>query len=210
MRSATILAIAIGASVGGCGSPDVPELGYLPPSGQPVADRSAVVRQPTWLVWGNILDHLNQRGLPASELDESAGELVVSYRGDPEPYVDCGWIIAYDEDDFERTPAAAADAHFLRRHDGSVVTVARNLSLDARMTVQVEQDGESAIVRTDSVYAVTKSVAPETAAEPLHEQTVEFRSGESATFDTGTVCQSTGALERLVLDALPTLSLAGG
>jgi hypothetical protein len=34
---------------------------YLPPSGQPPADRAAFVRQQAWLVWGNILDHLQQR-----------------------------------------------------------------------------------------------------------------------------------------------------
>jgi hypothetical protein len=203
------IAAALGAGLAGCGSPDRPALEYLPPSGPPAGERSAVVRQPMWLVWGSILDHLQQQGIPASELDEAAGQLVVSYRGDPEPYVNCGWIVAYDEDQLNRTAAASAEATFLRRHDGELVNVERDLTLDARMTVQLERDGEATVVRTDSVYALTKLVARPAAPQPLHQQTIDFRSGESGTFSSGTVCQPTGELERLVLDALPALSFAG-
>ena len=44
-----------------CAAPDTPDVGYLPPSGQAPADRAAFVRQQARLVWGNILDHLQQR-----------------------------------------------------------------------------------------------------------------------------------------------------
>jgi hypothetical protein len=209
MRSAITLAVVVAAGLGGCGTPRPPSLDYLPPSGNPAATPSTVVRQPSWLVWSSILDHLQQRGLPAGELDEAAGEMVVRYTGDPEPYVDCGWIVAYRKNELERTPAAAADASFLRRHEGEAVTLERDLRLDARMTVQVEQEGEAAVVRTESVYALTKTIASEAADQPLHSETISFESGESGTFSSGTICQPTGDLERMVLDALPALSLAG-
>jgi len=212
MRSSIALAAAVAAGLAGCGSPRPPALDYLPPSGNPAATPSTVVRQPSWLVWSSILDHLEQRGLPAGELDEAAGEMVVHYEGDPEPYVDCGWIVAYRRDELERTPAAAAEASFLRRRDGEAVTLERDLRLDARMTVQVEPEGEAAVVRTESVYVLTKTIVPEAAAaalEPLHSETISFASGESGTFSSGTTCQPTGDLEQLVLDALPALSLAG-
>jgi hypothetical protein len=209
MRSSIALAAVVAAGLGGCGSPRPPALDYLPPSGNPAATPSTVVRQPSWLVWSSILDHLEQRGLPAGQLDEAAGEMVVHYEGDPEPYVDCGWIVAYRRDELERTPAAAAEASFLRRHDGEAVTLERDLRLDARMTVQVEPEGEAAVVRTESVYALTKTIASEATDEALHAETISFESGQSGTFSSGTTCQPTGALERLVLDALPALSLAG-
>jgi hypothetical protein len=209
MRSSIALAVVLAVSLGGCSSPRPPTLDYLPPSGNPAAKRSAVVRQPPWLVWSSILDHLEQRGLPAGELDEATGEMVVQYAGDPEPYVDCGWIVAYRKDELDRTPAAIAEASFLRRHGGEVVTVERDLRLDARMSVLVEPDGEAAVVRTESVYALTKTIAPQATDEALHAETISFRSGESGAFSSGTTCQPTGDLERLVLDALPALSLAG-
>lgn len=209
MRSLTALAVVVAAGLGGCGGPRPPSLDYLPPSGNPAATPSTMVRQPSWLVWSSILDHLEQRGLSASELDEAAGEIVVRYAGDPEPYIDCGWIVTYRKDELDRTPAAAADASFLRRHDGEAVTVERDLRLDARMTVQVEPQGEAAVVRTESVYALTKTIASQATDEALHTETISFESGESGTFSSGTTCQPTGDLEQLVLDALPALSLAG-
>jgi len=208
MRTRMSLAALTIACLGGCGAPRTPELDYLPPSGEPASDRSAFVKQRPWLVWGNIVDHLQQQGHRLAELDEEAGELVVLYSGDPEPYVDCGWIITYDEDDLERLPAASSEASFRRRRDGRAVTLERDLRLDARMTVQVEGAGEDAIVRTDGNYVLTKTIAPEDVEQPLHAQTVNFRTGESATFSSGTTCQPTGELERLVFDALPPVSLA--
>ena len=211
MHSRTALVALLGAGLAGCAEPRRPALDYLPPSGMPPLPRSAVVEQPPWLVWGNIIDHLEQRGLPVSALDEAAGELTIDYRGDPEPYVDCGWIVTYKRDDLERLPAASAAASFPRRREGELVDVERDLRLEARMTVRVEPDDEAAIVRTESVYVLTKTVAAEDAAEPevLHAETISFPTGEAGTFSSGTTCQANGELERLVLDALPALSFAG-
>ena len=211
MHSRTALVALLGAGLAGCAEPRPPALDYLPPSGTPPLPRSAVVEQPPWLVWGNIIDHLEQRGLPVSALDEAAGELTIDYRGDPEPYVDCGWIVTYKRDHLERLPAASAAASFPRRREGELVDVERDLRLEARMTVRVEPDDEAAIVRTESVYVLTKTVAAEDAAEPevLHAETISFPTGDAGTFSSGTTCQANGELERLVLDALPALSFAG-
>jgi hypothetical protein len=197
------------AGVAGCAPPDRPELDYLPPSGQPAPLRSAFVRQQPWLVWGNILDHLQQQGARVTDLDEAAGELAVVYRGDPQPYVDCGWIVTYEDTELDRLPAARSDASLRRRQDGDVVTLERELRLDARMNVHVEPSGEDAIVRTDSTYVLTKTISSPDEAEPLHAETIDFQTGESGAFSSGTMCQPTGELERLVFEALPTVSLAG-
>jgi hypothetical protein len=197
------------AGFAGCASPEIPELDYLPPSGQPATERSAFVRQQPWLVWGNILDHLQQQGVQVSIVDEPGGKLVVFYNGDPQPYVDCGWIVTYRGEELDRVPAAASDASFLRRRDGEVVTLERELRLDARMRVHVEPSGEDAIVRTDSTYMLTKTFSVPGAAQPFHAETVDFHSGESGAFSSGTTCQPTGELERLVFDGLPAVALAG-
>ena len=209
MRTGTAVTTLLLAAVAGCAAPDTPELDYLPPSGQPAADRSAFVQQQPWLVWGNILDHLQQQGARLTGLDEPGRRLVVAYSGDPEPYVDCGWIVIYEDDGLERLPAARSDASFRRRRDGEVVTLERNLRLDARMSVQVDPSGEDAIVRTDSTYVLTKSIASRGADEPLHAEMMSFQTGQSGAFSSGTKCQANGELERLVFEALPTVSLAG-
>jgi len=186
------------ACAAGCATSKPPELDYLPPSGQPAAERSAFVREPPWLVLGNLLDHLQQQGAQVSIVDEPGGTLVVFYNGNPHPYVDCGWIVTYRGDELDRMPAAASDASFLRRRDG-----------DARTRVDVEPSGEDAIVRTDSTYMLTKTFSVPGAAQPFHAETIDFHTGESAAFRSGTACQPTGELERRVFDGLPTVSLAG-
>lgn len=202
--------LALIPALAGCGTPDRPELDYLPPSGVPAASRSAFVQQRPWLVWGNLLDHLQQRGLRVTELDEPSGEMVAEYAGDPEPYVDCGWIVVYGEDDFDRVPAAQSDSSFRRRIDGEIVELERDLRLEARMNVKVEPDGEATLVRAGTAYVLTKTVTPEDSEVPLHEETIRFETGETAAFVSTTTCQANGELERLVLDALPAVSVAGG
>jgi hypothetical protein len=209
MRTGTSAVLLLLSGVAGCAAPERPELEYLPPSGRPAADRSAFVRQQPWLVWGNILDHLQQQGVRVSEADEAVGRIVVTYSGDPEPYVDCGWIVIYEGDEFERVPAARSEASFLRRREGELVTVERDLALDARMTVEIEPSGEDAIVRADSTYVLTKIIEASEEEEPLHAETIQLASGQSDAFTSGTRCQPNGELERLVFDALPTVSLAG-
>jgi hypothetical protein len=202
--------LALISALAGCGTPDRPELDYLPPSGVPAAGRSAFVQQRPWLVWGNLLDHLQQRGLRVTELDEPAGEIVVEYSGDPEPYVDCGWIVVYGDDDLDPVPAARSDSSFRRRIDGEIVELGRDLRLEARMNVKVEPDGEATLVRAVSTYRLTKTVTSDDADEPLHEETIRFGTGETANFVSTTTCQPNGELERLVFDALPAVSVAGG
>jgi hypothetical protein len=209
MRTRAAVASLFLAVLAGCAAPDRPELDYVPPSGEPVATRSAFVRQQPWLVWGNIVDHLQQEGARLVELDEPAGDLVVAYGGDPEPYVDCGWIVTHDGHQFDRVPAATSNASFLRRREGQVVALERDLRLNARIKVHVEPSGEDAIVRTDSTYVLTKTIESTEGQQPLHAETISFQNGESAAFSSGTSCQANGELERLVFEALPRVSLAG-
>jgi hypothetical protein len=204
----TVVTLLLACSAG-CATSKPPELDYLPPSGQPAAERSAFVREPPWLVLGNVLDHLQQQGAQVSVVDEPGGKLVVFYNGEPQPYVDCGWIVTYRGDELDRVPAAVSDASFLRRRDGKVVSVERELRLDARTRVDVEPSGEDAIVRTDSTYVLTKTFSLPGVRQPFHVETIDFHTGESDAFSSGTACQPTGELERRVFEGLPTASLAG-
>jgi hypothetical protein len=57
---------------------------------------------------------------------------------------------------------------------------------------------------------LTKRIASSEGQGPLHAETIRLGSDQSDAFTSGTRCQPNGQLERLVFDALPTVSLAGG
>ena len=207
MRGGWSLIVLAGLAAG-CAEPQRPELGYLPPLGEPPSGMSVLVQQEPWLVWGNVFDHLQQQGLQLESVNEEARRLVVAYSGDPQPFVDCGWIVKYDSDDLERIPAAGSDASFPRRRSGEIVNLHRDLHLDAKAKVRIEPAGEHSLVKVDSVYRLTKTIRPETMHRPEHMQTVVFETGDGASFESGTRCQPNGQLERLVFEALPAVSLA--
>jgi hypothetical protein len=64
-------------------------------------------------------------------------------------------------------------------------------------------------VRADSTYVLTKTIKGSEGRGPLHAETIRLGSGQSDVFTSGTRCQPNGELERVVFDALPTVSLTG-
>jgi hypothetical protein len=200
-------ALVISGCVGASGG-ERPEMAYLPPSSPPAAIPGAYVGQPRQLVFGNVADRLLQQGL---EIQTSGEDRIVAiYWGDPAPYVDCGWIVTYDDERFESTPAAAPSASFERRLNGRIVDVAREMDLSAFLTVEMESRERATVVRTSSEYALTKKAVTDDRGTPLGDETIRFTTGETASFAVGTTCQPNGAFERLVLDALPPLAAGGG
>jgi hypothetical protein len=203
--------IALGL-VGCATAPERPaEIGYLAPTGLPPSARSAVVQQPPSLLLGNLVDRLQQDSFAVTHLDEQRGLVVVHYSGDPEPYVDCGWIVAYQTGALKRIPAATANASFDRPVAQDTLELDRDLRLDGRMVVSLEPEGRNTVVSTDTTYVLTKTVD---AARPDGDdlghvrETISFKTGESGSFRKGTQCQPNGRFERAVLDSLPATSFA--
>ncbi len=208
LRSAAGLTLAA-LGLGACASepPPPPQVGYLAPSGPPPAARSAMIQQSRELVFGNVVDRLQQSDFTVEHLDEQAGHVVVRYSGNPEPYVDCGWIVSYATGELERIPAATAAASFDRRIQRDVMTLDRDLQLESRMVINLQPRGAGTVVSPETVYVLTKTIdlSPQGGgtAQGQTRETISFHTGETATFSKGTRCQPTGALERVVLDSLP-------
>ncbi|HEX6143405.1 MAG TPA: hypothetical protein VFZ01_11850 [Geminicoccaceae bacterium] len=203
-------ALAVGGCIGTSFGGDRPEMAYLPPSSPPAVVPGAYVGQPRFLVFGNVVDRLVQQGLEIQTSDQEAGRIVAIYWGDPAPYIDCGWIVTYDDDGLESTPAAAPSASFERRLNGRIVDVEREMDLNAVLSVDVSERGSATVVRTTSDYALTKKALAPGRGRPLGDETIRFGTGETASFEIGTTCQPNGEFERLVLDALPSVTLPGG
>jgi hypothetical protein len=189
---------------------DPPEIGYFTPAGPPPAVRSAVIQQRPEMLLDAIVDRLQQASLEVSEVDREAGFVVARYRGDPEPFVDCGWIITYDPGELERIPAASAAVSFDRMVESDPSKLNRQLRLDGRMVVSLTPQGTGTVVSTATTYVLTKVIdlsGPDGASRGQSHEVISFNTGESGRFAKGTQCQPNGRFERVVLDSLPATSI---
>jgi hypothetical protein len=189
-----------------------PRLSYAPPDERPTESGSANVGQPAGMIWNQLLDRLIQASLQIDLADPERGIIVARYSGDPEPYVTCGWILVGQGDDAGQVPAVG-DASFKRMVEGHRLEVNRGMNLDARLVVEVQPGGDDAAVTTGANYVLTKTVV---AADRSGRQrgsareVVSFSGDGRGKFGKGTICQATGALERVVLDVLPRLAGVDG
>lgn len=209
MRIRGALVVLLASGLGACASspPRPPEIGYVPPSGPPIGARTAVVGQEARLVWGNLLDRLQQSDFAITAADEAEGFIVAEYSGAPDPYVNCGWIVTHGAGALAQIPAAVESASFQRRVGNRMVDLERDLRLDSRMVVRIRPQGPDSVVTTETTYVLTKIVAARQGGpRDRLRDVLSFETGGSDSFEKGTICQSTGQLERVVLDSLPQLS----
>jgi hypothetical protein len=193
------------AVIVGCTTPAVPpDIRYLPPDAPPPLERELRLQQSEDAVWATLLERLQASPLAMERADRQAGLIVTRYKGDPEPYVDCGWIMSYGTQDMTRMPGASGEATFDWLDQDQWLNVRRNLELNGRVVVQVRPAGPTTLVSTDGTYVVTKAFrAANRSGEPAgrSHETISFTSAEQGRFASGTVCRPTGALERLALGA---------
>ena len=204
----SLLAGALGACAVDASKPA--RLRYAPPEGPSAEPGLAAARQPTGLVWNQLLDRVIQSPLEVDLADPGRGIIVARYSGDPEPYVTCGWILVDRGGELEQVPASG-QASFERVVQGRRLEVNRDLHLDARLVVEVKPDRDGAAVETTSNYVLTKTVAAENQAgwsQGRAQEVVSFSSGGRGEFSKGTICQPNGALESTVLDVLPRATQA--
>jgi hypothetical protein len=206
MRARVALISILAGAVAACAGTAPSRLGYAPPADPPTKPVAGYVGRPSAdLIWGQLVDRLDQSGLQVELADPQRGIMVATYSGDAAPYVTCGWILLYDEDEPEQIDASS-DASFQRVVEGRSVEIGRDMKLDARLAVEVRPGGGEAFVEATANYVLTKSVVAAYRSGHRHGSTYEivsFSTGERGAFSKGTVCQPNGALERTVLDIMP-------
>jgi hypothetical protein len=174
-----VLALLL-AVIGGCATPEVPtEIRYLPPEGAAAPPAEVRIAQSEPLVWEQVLGRLQAAPVTVERADRPAGLIVARYSGDPEPYVDCGWIMTYGPQETVRTPGAIAQAAFGWREQDQLLNVRRNLELNGRMVVRLRPAGGATLLAVESTYVVTKALEVETAGAPMEgsRESVSFTSG---------------------------------
>jgi hypothetical protein len=206
MRPKVALISVLAGAVAACAGTGPSRLGYAPPSDRPTQPGAGYVGQPAAVViWDQLLDRLIQAELRIDLADPERGVMVASYSGDPSPYVTCGWILLYGDEEPERIDASNG-ASFTRVVGRRAFEFGPDLKLDARLVVQIRPNGGDALVEASSNYVLTQTVAAASRSRWRRGRThefVSFSTGERAAFSKGTVCQPNGALERIVLDILP-------
>ena len=71
------------------------ELKYTRPSFQRNVTNTIVVQKSKEEVWRNIVPAIGKQFFVINNLDKESGIINISYSGDPQKYVDCGYIYSY-------------------------------------------------------------------------------------------------------------------
>lgn len=161
-------------------------------------------------VWSKIVPSLAKNFFVINNIDKESGLINISYSGDPERYIDCGVISSFVQNARgKRThtfQAAIAQKNYEVMENGVFSNVKREMHLDGRMNIIIEQiETEKSMVTVTTKYVVTKKIAVYMAgrsAPANYSDTISFNTGGSATFPQGTVCCSTGDLESVILELI--------
>jgi hypothetical protein len=181
---------------------------YAPPERAPRGQRTRYVDEPPDAVFQAIWAELETQGLRIESVNPTERLVAARYSGDPRPYLDCGTVTVLVDGvpaDPPRTYDADKDeVRTGKSPKGRRYGLLRQLHLDARLVVRVEQRGKGARIYSDAVYVATKSIRRlRKGGRPdalVDRETVSFTSAESGRFEKGTLCVGTGRLENLPIE----------
>jgi hypothetical protein len=203
--AALFACVAMGA-VAGCATREASEpvepiqMVYTPPSGEPGA-MSTILRNGDAEQWlDRASTNLRNLGFTVTHVDPIGGFVAATRSMQPRDWVDCGWIVeAGATGSREMHDASESDLEVDIYNDGRLIRAKRTTALDTRVVVVARQLSDDRTELTSRVsYAVVRKTRGPGAVQNVSE-VIHFGSGESASFEKGTICQPTGALERTVL-----------
>lgn len=205
-----LTAVLICLSVSGCVSGQTT---YTPPAPAQPATQTVTINRGRADVWRVLIPELGKTFFVINNLEQSSGFVNVSYSGNPERFVDCGLIIS-DVSNLRgarsyKFPAASAEERYEITSGTTLYGVTRSMALEGRVNIILEEVSSTVTrVTVNTRYVLTRRLVYTAVggASTSDTDVITFGSGERATFDGGTVCQSTGALEGQVLGLIePTV-----
>lgn len=197
--------------------PRIPvERAYRPPAGPPPPPPTLVAPlAPAAAIdaLAGALARLDPELRRGSAADGTAW-LVLTSRGDPEPFLDCGSFEAVAPDGrVERLPAARLAVRLAVPAAAGREVLLRQLRLDGRLAVAARPEGRGSRLEVVASYVLTRTVdrvALDGRVLDSQRQTVAFESGAAGRFDQGLECRPTGRLEAAVIEAAERLTGAAG
>jgi hypothetical protein len=178
-------------------------LTYVKPAGRASLPIDQMVALPQDKVIERIRANLRRAGLQLVST-KSPDVVAATYSGKATPWIDCGWIFSFEQGQRaspRRVGGAAERATIAVRRGDQTFHLERRVSLDGLLAVQVQPAGSGTHINGHATYVVTRTVTAETGEDEL--TMIDFKSGETGSFDKGTTCLPTGQFERLVTQGLP-------
>lgn len=178
-----------------------PDVTYFEPQDAPQAPPSMLVDQPVEVVQRVLEEHLREQSFGISKVDPLGQYIIAEYKGDPQPYVDCGLLVMVPSGASKGTagqPAATANMAMHTRRG----TFNRMLRLQGRLTAELEPLGNRTMITPQATYVLSREVRGAEDPDVWGAETVSFASGGQGVFDKGTTCQPTGRLESAAVNDL--------
>ena len=198
-----IAAIILIVLLAGCAG----KVTYTPPGEAGSIRNTRTVQMPDAQVWSNLVRGLSKKFFVINNMDKSSGLINLSYSGDPSKYVDCGQMNSFVENARGKRSyifdAASRHEIYETLLNGTLLNWDRTVGLEGRMNVLLTPlTTGSTRVRVNVRYILQLHAV---ASTPMGQVVGNF--SKTITFDTGSpgrgieiTCQSTGELEREVLD----------
>ena len=205
-RCRAVMALLAGVAVGGlagCATREPVEptqMVYTPPSGK-AGGMSTIRRNGDAEQWLELAStNLRDLGFTVTHVDPIGGYVAATQSMPPRDGVDCGWIVeAGVAGSRELHDASESDLEVDIYNNGRLISAKRTTTLDTRVVIVSQQVSEERTELTSRIsYTVVRKTSGPSEVQNVSE-VIYFGSGESASFDKGTICQPTGTLERAVL-----------
>jgi hypothetical protein len=181
---------------------------YVRPMSSEIPAQSRVVTKTMDDVWRQASTGSIREGFAVTRVDKNAGIITVAYSGNPERYVDCGHITSYVKnvrgERIYRFPAAAAATDYELMTGREIVSIARQMVLDAQIAVTAIPIGSQAARVSASaryVLARTMRIRDTQGGVRTASDHISFTSDQEGSFPGGVACRANGQLEADVLSA---------
>ncbi len=187
-------------------------LTYRAPIGSATFESTKEVAKGREEVWTALVPQLGKQFFVINNMDKSSGLINVSYSGDPEKYINCGWLSSQvNNARGERTygfPGSRAQMRYEQINQSLYYAVDRRMNLDGRMNIVLEEAAPNKTkVSVNTRYVVRRDleITDVQGRRANRSDTVTFNGGQLGQFardgsNEGTDCIATGALEKEVLD----------
>jgi hypothetical protein len=171
-----------------------------------------VIERPIDSVWKDSVAELGKNFFVINNLDKSSGLINVSYSGDPEKYIDCGFISskvknARGERDYNFN-AAKGSMDYEATNGSFLVQIRRTMALEGRVNLIFQSTGKNeTTVTANARYSVARVSTIRSltdGSQRVDNDTVAFNGGQSGVISnsSGVTCYATGELERAILQSI--------
>jgi hypothetical protein len=181
---------------------------YVRPVSVEIPAQSRLVTKTMDDVWRQASAGSIREGFAVTRIDKDAGIITVAYSGDPERYVDCGHIASYVKnvrgERIYRFPAATAATDYELMTGREIVSIARQMVLDAQIAVTAIPIGsQAARVSASARYVLSRTMhIRDTQGDvQIISDHISFASDQEGSFPGGVACRASGQLEADVLSA---------